>query len=744
MTHERADTNQAAVGQDEREGPTLPVMPATGVQPKVLLVANTGWYLYNFRRNLIRRLQQQGRQVTVVCPTDEYVARLEAEGVRSVAWQLNRSSMHPWRGLLDLFSLVRTYRREAPLLVHHFTIKAILYGTLAAKWAGVPCIVNSVTGLGHVFLSQRWAARLLRPAIRRWYVWALTAQGVSPIFQNREDLTELARSSAELTERAILSSGSGVDLDRFLPLSPRGPGNGQNCALFAGRLIREKGIREFVDAGRLCRQRGIDTRLVVCGNPDPGNPSSVDADLLQAWQQEDFVELLGHVERLEEQIREADVVVLPSYREGTPKVLLEAAAMGKPIIASDVPGCREVVVHGENGLLVPPGDAPALAAAMETMFADEQLRTKMGAAGRRRVLDHFDERQVISQTVRMYDELLQRPSAAVAERAGAARSRGTFVLSLDFELAWGTRGRPAARHVGPFLDGTRPAIQGLLALFEKYHLPATWAVVGGLLLTSRDPTQRHPWLRDDAFADIPAGDAETQPHWYAEDVLEWLKTHSVEQEIACHTLTHQFVDPTPAGRETFREELRRFRQLFEERFLVQPQTFIFPKARMGHFDVLVEEGFRCIRGPESKWFERLPGQRLRAGLRLLDARLACRPHVGRPQRRPAGLWVLPSSQFYSPFLSVGKYVSVEARVRKALKGLRAAASQRRMFHLWTHPFNLGVRTAELLDGLEQIFREARRLREAGQLEILTMGQVTERLDAGVERTNATSVRPDGA
>ena len=717
---------------------------------KILLVANTGWYLFNFRRSLVRELAGQGFEVLVVCPRDEYVDRLKKEvGVRWIEWRIDRASMNPLGNIAAVMSLAQIYRRESPDLVHHFTIKAILYGTLAAKLAKIDTIVNSVTGLGHVFLSRRLVARLVRPAIRRWYVWSLTTDGVRAVFQNRDDLMTLAQKTPKLAEQAILTRGSGVDLQRFAPPDARPSGiNGQKYALFAGRLIHEKGIREFVEASRLCRERGVDARWVVCGSPDPGNPSSVDAETLRRWQNEGTVEFLGHVDDLEQRIAESDVVVLPSYREGTPRVLLEAAAMGKPAVATDVPGCREVVTDGENGLLVPARDPVALADAVERLLADDVLRSSMGTAGRQRMEDHFDEREVVAQTIQIYDGLLRRKKGAgpicakhrAPTNVGRGRSgkldltpfsvlnKGVFVISLDFELAWGTRGRPAASRVGPYLDGTRNAVRLLLRLLEQYEIPATWAIVGSLLLGRSGDVERHPWLSDDGFSDIPVGDSASAPRWYAEDVIEWLLDHPVRQEIACHTLAHRFVDDSAEGRDRFRQELRQFRQLFDERYLEQPTSFIFPKAKMGHFDVLAEEGFRCIRGPESGWFEALPGTLLPAGFRLIDARLAVQPKVGLPERMPESIWVLPSSQFYSPFMSVGRRVSVKARVRKAVKGLHAAVGQKRLYHLWTHPFNLGERTDELLGGLEQVLQEAQRLREAGQLEVLTMRELSERLD----------------
>ena len=314
------------------------------------------------------------------------------------------------------------------------------------------------------------------------------------------------------------------------------------------------------------------------------------------------------------------------------------------------------------------------------------------------------------------------------EPSTAVLQRGVFTVSLDFELAWGTRGRRKAGFLEPYYDGTRQAIDGLLCLCERYEVQATWAVVGALLLGTAQEDEKHPWLGNAEFDDVPPGNAVTHPRWYAEDVLEKIRSCAVEQEIACHTLTHRFVDAGPAGKAAFACELDQSIALFDQLCLPRPVTFIYPKAQMGHFDLLQKKGFKCFRGPEPGWFESLPGTIPSALVRFADARLGWCPQVGFPKQSEDGLWVIPSSQFYSPKMSVGRYVSINARVAKARKGLDAAARGQMVYHLWTHPFNLGCDIQELLSGLERIFRHAAKLRDQGRLEVLSMDNLTDRCE----------------
>ena len=298
--------------------------------------------------------------------------------------------------------------------------------------------------------------------------------------------------------------------------------------------------------------------------------------------------------------------------------------------------------------------------------------------------------------------------------------RGAFVVSLDFELAWGTRGRPSADKVGRYLNGARPAIDRMLQLFQQHQISATWVMVGGLLLGG---SGRHPLLSDSRYDDIPIGDYKSQPNWYAEDIIQKIRDATVPQEIGCHTLTHMYVNESDESRQQLDTELREFVKLFEQQGLPRPVSFIFPKHYMHHFDLIAQHGFKCYRGPESGWFERLPTAHARGAMRLLNSRLRRTPVVGLPSRSPEGLVEIPSSHFYAPFQSVGKYVSLDDRVAQAVAGLNAAAQQKKIYHLWTHPFNMGADTESLMSGLESILQHFQTLRESDQIESRSMGSL---------------------
>ncbi|MBD1920393.1 glycosyltransferase family 4 protein [Microcoleus sp. FACHB-831] len=371
---------------------------------KILLVANTGWYLYNFRLPLARFLRRQGTEVVLVSPWDAYVERLQAEGFRWIELQLSRRSVNPLVELLTILHLTFIYLRERPSAVHHFTIKCVLYGTIAAGLSGTKAVVNAVTGLGYIFISNDLKARILRPVIRFLYRQLLTAKRVRVVFQNMDDLQAFAKGKLIVPDQTVVIKSSGVDVKRFSPRPSHPDAIPSPVVLFASRLLGDKGVIEFVQAARILKTKGYCATFQIAGAPDPGNPTAISETTLELWRNEGAVDLLGHTDKIENLIALSTIVVLPSHGgEGVPKILIEAGAMGKPLVATDVPGCRDVVNHGENGFLVPVKNARVLANAIEILLKDIQLCQAMGAAAREKVLREFDAQDVIRKTAKLYE-----------------------------------------------------------------------------------------------------------------------------------------------------------------------------------------------------------------------------------------------------------------------------------------------------------------------------------------------------
>lgn len=380
---------------------------------KVVLFANTDWYLFNFRAGLARSIREAGGEPVLISPEAGYGERLRQAGFRWVAVPLSRRSLNPLRELLLIVWLWRFLRRERPDVVHGFTIKAAVYGAIAARLAGARAIVGSIAGLGYVFTSTSLRATLLRPIVQRLIRWSLGGGRARVIVQNPDDLALISRHGLLARDRVAMIRGSGVDTDKFRPGDAR-RGSVRRVVLPA-RLLWDKGIAEFVEAARLLRPRFGDVRFQLAGGTDPGNPAAIPQHQIDQWVGAGIVEWLGHVDDMPELLSKADIVVLPSYREGLPKSLLEAAACGIPLVTTDVPGCREVVCDGQDGLLVPPGDAEALAAAIERLLSDPELGRRLGLAARDKVVREFSEARVTRETWSLYRELIGH----AAERADA-------------------------------------------------------------------------------------------------------------------------------------------------------------------------------------------------------------------------------------------------------------------------------------------------------------------------------------
>ena len=379
---------------------------------KIILFANTEWYLFNFRLSLAKALQAQGHEVLLISPPGDYGARLQALGFRWEALPMDRKSLNPLQELRLLVYLCQLYRREQPGLVHHFTIKCVVYGSIAALVARVPARVNAVAGMGYVFTNQALKARLLRPVVRGLMRLVLNGRGARLILQNNDDMAAFAKAGLARPELTRLVMGSGVDLARFMPpassvlQAQTGHSVQPTRVVLAARLLWDKGIAEYAEAARQLRAKGLPIRFLLAGAPDPGNPAAIPQATLDGWQAEGLIELLGQVSDMAALFATADIVVLPSYREGLPKSLIEAAACALPLVTTNVPGCREVVTHEVDGLLVPVKDAQALASAIERLHKDPVWARQLGLAARARALREFDEKIVIRKTLAVYGELL--------------------------------------------------------------------------------------------------------------------------------------------------------------------------------------------------------------------------------------------------------------------------------------------------------------------------------------------------
>ena len=372
---------------------------------KVVLYANTEWYLYNFRRSLAFALRDAGHEVVLVSPPGPYGAKLEALGFRWVPAPMERRSLNPLKEAALLVWLMRLFRQEQVDVVHGFTIKCAVYGSLAARLAGVPARVNAVAGMGYVFISNDLKARVLRPLVRALLKLALDGRGARLILQNPDDVALFAQARLVDADSVRLIPGSGVNCERFAP-APARVGGGALRVVLPARLLWDKGLAELIEAVRLLRAQQVPLAVFLAGDPDPGNPAAVPVSTVEGWVKEGLVSWLGHVDDMPGLFHSMDAVVLPSYREGLPKGLIEAGACGLPLITTDVPGCREVVTHEVDGLLVPVKDAGALAVAMRRLVEDPALCVRLGAAARAKALALFDERIVVANTLAVYAELL--------------------------------------------------------------------------------------------------------------------------------------------------------------------------------------------------------------------------------------------------------------------------------------------------------------------------------------------------
>jgi glycosyltransferase involved in cell wall biosynthesis len=378
---------------------------------RLVLFANTDWYLYNFRISLAQRAAHHlGADIWVACPDGPYRAALEAAGFHWIPVVMQRRSLNPLHDLATAWRLSKALRAIQPDLLHAFTLKSNYIGTLAAWLADVPRVVNAITGLGTMYSGRKLRYLTARWLLGHFFRIFLMQRRVRIIFQNPEDqgqIEALTGNSAGLR----LIAGSGVDTARFHPADgdPVTP-----MVLMAARLIRDKGIDVLCEAALLVAQEVPEVQFQIAGEVDPGNPTSFTTeDIAALAERHPMVHFLGHRSDMVELFHGATLAVLPAQvREGLPRSLIEACASGLPLVASDVEGVREVVLPGRNGLLVPPGNAQALAAALLELLKDPERRAAMGRESRALALERFDQEKVLKATLAVYSELGLVPACA--------------------------------------------------------------------------------------------------------------------------------------------------------------------------------------------------------------------------------------------------------------------------------------------------------------------------------------------
>lgn len=369
----------------------------------VLLIAEYGYFL-SHRLPLAQAAAQAGFEVTVITRVPAGTVAAAWPGVQVWNLDLPRAMRNPLADLCATWRLTGMLRRLRPGLIHNVSVKLILLGSLAAWIAGVPRVLNAYTGLGTLFHSPARRLQWLRAILVPVLGFLVQRKGAWALFQNPEDQESMQRLHLAATDRSALVCGAGVDTDRFQPTPEP---DSEPVILFVGRLLRDKGIGEFVAAACALREKGAAASFLVAGDPDPENPESIPPAVLEEWRRTAPVEWLGQVADMPALLSRSHIVCVPSYHEGVPKVLLEAAACGRPAVATDIAGCRMVVRQDETGLLVPVRDAAALGEALEKLIRRQDLRRAMGAAARAQALQRFAAPIINEQVLELYQRMNQ-------------------------------------------------------------------------------------------------------------------------------------------------------------------------------------------------------------------------------------------------------------------------------------------------------------------------------------------------
>jgi len=372
---------------------------------KILYLVSEDWYFVSHRLPLGVAAKDAGYDVGVITRLHNHTQTICEAGLKLISLQrMRRSGLHPLRELAFLWELWKIYHREKPDLVHHVGLKPVIYGSLVARLVGVSGVVNALSGLGFVFSSKQVFARVLRPGIKLALSFGLRHKNVQVIVQNQSDFEKLTRSIGMDSDSVRLIRGAGVDLRLF---GKKPPNSKPPLVVLIARMLWDKGVGDFVEAASRIRQAGVKARFALVGIPDPENPTSVPDTQLRAWHGRGQIEWWGYRADVPAVLAKASIACLPTfYGEGVPKALIEAMASRRPIVTTDIPGCRELVDGGRNGILVAPRDVTALTAALEALIRDPQRCRQMGNAGRLMVEKSLSLDHVVKETINIYKELV--------------------------------------------------------------------------------------------------------------------------------------------------------------------------------------------------------------------------------------------------------------------------------------------------------------------------------------------------
>jgi len=371
---------------------------------KLLFIISEDWYFISHRFFLAKYAKLQGYDVYLLTRVTKYENIIKKSGINLIHWPIKRRSVNLFNELGSIKIVLKTIRMVKPDIIHAVALKPILYGAIGAKIFNIKSRVFAFAGLGYVFSSSQYLARFLRPILSSAFKVFLHNKSSVIIAQNQDDIHLLIKHNIAHNQQIKLIRGSGVDTEKFKQ-SPSNS-NTKPIILLPARLLWDKGIGDFAKASAIFQKKDLPARFVVAGRRDDDNPESIPKNIIDGWKANNLLEVMGHIEDMPALYNSSSIVCLPSFREGLPKSLLEAASSSKPIVAYDVPGCREVVIDGENGILVQARDYQALAQALEVLIKNSNLRTRMGSEGRRMVKKYFSQEEIALQTKKVWDHNL--------------------------------------------------------------------------------------------------------------------------------------------------------------------------------------------------------------------------------------------------------------------------------------------------------------------------------------------------